>query len=189
MRLFTAIKLPSNIKDIISSASQELKMSSHKGNFIAPYNYHMTLVYLGAVDSSYIAIVKQIINECASIFAPFSLVCEDIGHFDKKRNRILYYNVGGAIDLLEKLQLDLYVRFYKNNLCREQSDFVPHMTFAKKVEVSNIPIIKQHVRFQVKDITLFSSSQIDKRLTYTPIYSSPLVGSNLATNCKVNSNL
>ena len=176
MRLFTAITLPEEIKKKLSTYSDGVQSASISGKFSNWHNYHVTLVFLGEADEHKLPKIKEIIDDAAVLFPPLYLKCMEIGYFSRKNRKILYYNVGGATELLAKLQLYLYNGFCKNGLCRVQDSYTPHITFARQTIIDPVPEVVADIPFASGRITLMHSTRVDGKLTYLPIYESPFKG-------------
>lgn len=52
MRLFIAIDLNNEIKDILNHSIQELKRNSVSGNFTPLENLHLTVVFIGETNNT-----------------------------------------------------------------------------------------------------------------------------------------
>ena len=176
MRLFTAITLPEEIKKKLGAYSDTIKLSAESGKFSNWHNYHVTLVFLGEVHERDLPQIKEIIDDGALYSPPLYLRCTETGYFSSRNRKILYYNVGGDIELLAKLQLYLYNGFCKNGLCRTQDGYTPHITFARQVKIEPVPEVMADLPFSSGKITLMHSTRVDGRLTYLPIYESPFKG-------------
>lgn len=176
MRLFTAITLPKEVKMSLNNISQQMQKQSLKGTFSDYINYHITLVFLGEVPESSIGDVKKIIDKASKLFSPMFLNSFGLGYFKKGNKKILYYNVGGNIKILSDVQSFLYDEFYVKGLCKKQSGYTPHITFARQVLVESLPEIKAKNEFASGEITLMHSTRIAGKLTYLPIYRSPFIG-------------
>ena len=176
MRLFAAIDLPLDTKEQLADISGKIKQSCEQGNFARYENYHITLVFLGDLERENLSGIKKIIEEASNLFPPMRLSSRDVGQFIKGNGKIVYYNVYGDTKILSELQSFMYSQFYKQKLCRKQNEYTPHITFARKVKVENLPLIKQEITFPADAITLMHSTRINGKLTYVPIYSRQFTG-------------
>ncbi len=174
MRLFTAITFSDEIKSKLYQTTVKIKDNCASGNFSRKENYHITLVFLGDTDQNRVDDIKDIINNTAEKFTPFTLSILDVGYFKKGNRKILYYKVGEETEVLSKLEQMLYRDFFKYGMCRNQESYTPHMTFARQVKTDKIPNTNQNIKFIAEKITLMHSTRVDNVLTYIPIYSAGL---------------
>ncbi|MEK9165844.1 MAG: RNA 2',3'-cyclic phosphodiesterase [Patescibacteria group bacterium] len=95
MRLFLAINLPLNIKQVLA---QELPCFDYlKFRLIPPENWHITLKFIGEVDAALVPIIREAIKPVVNQFTSFDLTIKDIGFlnhyifaFDCERSPKLY---------------------------------------------------------------------------------------------------
>ncbi len=176
MRLFTAIVLPDFVKEKLYASTQCIKSKVLNGNFSSADNYHITLVFLGDVNEKNIPLIKTIITETAGKSLPLYLKCLDADFFQRRYRKILYYNIGGNINTLDRIQKNLYDEFYKAKLCRKQDNFIPHITFARNVKYDDTIKTDIDISFTSGKITLMHSKRINNRLTYLPIFEKSVNG-------------
>jgi 2'-5' RNA ligase len=170
MRLFTAITLPSKVKRALASTTNRLKKEIDYGKFSDSSNYHITLVFMGDIDESKLPTIHKIMDDTASNFPPLCLSAEDIGYFEKRNRKILYYNVSGHLNALSKMQHYLYQNIHAEGLCRAENSYTPHITFARNVKCDNIFEVENSLPFMTGEITLMHSTRVNDRLCYLPIY-------------------
>lgn len=176
MRLFTAITLTEDIKKKLGGIGSRVKESALSGNFSRPQNYHITLVFLGEAKKEETGGIKEIMDSAAMLFPPLHLYSDHLGCFKKGNRKILYFDVGGTTDILKRLQSFLYEGFYKKGLCKKQTGYTPHITFARQAKIDRLLEVEQRIEFASGGITLMHSTRIDGRLTYVPIYHSAFNG-------------
>lgn len=176
MRLFTAITLPQKVKRHLAHTTKRLQKSIEYGKFSDSGNYHITLVFMGDIKEDKLPTIHKIMDETAGKFPPMFLTCEDIGFFEKRNRKILYYNVGGQLELLSKMQRHLYQNIHAAGLCRQENSYTPHITFARNVKCDNIFEVENSLPFSTGEITLMHSTRVNDKLTYLPIYKAPFNG-------------
>ncbi|ROR31837.1 2'-5' RNA ligase [Mobilisporobacter senegalensis] len=87
MRLFIAILFHKEVKDYLKSIMKELKESSLRGNFVDYNNLHLTLVFLGELESDRkvrqameLAVNKAGVNE-------FPISINGLGNFKRREDK------------------------------------------------------------------------------------------------------
>ena len=125
MRLFIAIDLPEEIKQILEEVKAPLK--DIKGvKPVKKDNIHITLKFLGEVDDNKLS---QIISALRKVsFKPFSVYLDKLGFFpNEKRIRVLWVDAKPEKPLKElKQQIDKVLPSFKDD-----HPFKSHITFAR----------------------------------------------------------
>ena len=167
MRLFIAICFPDNILNALQKTMQDLRAEGVRGNYSRRDNLHLTLAFLGEVDSP-----ERICRTMREVSAPeMELMLQGSGRF-----RDLYW-----IGLAENPELTRYAAALREALGSAGIDydskpFRPHITMVRRVEYDGriqAAIPQEH--FTVKKISLMKSERTGGRLTYTEIYVVPTI--------------
>ena len=162
MRLFIAIRFPDNIQHALQRVMQSLRAEGVKGNYSRRDNLHLTLAFLGEVDSP-----GRICDAMREVPPPeMELSLQGSGSF-----RDLYW-----IGLTENQELKDYVAALRGALSSrgifyDSKPFRPHITMVRRMRHNGtiqIPISQEH--FTVQKISLMKSERIDGRLIYTEIF-------------------
>jgi 2'-5' RNA ligase len=160
MRAFIGIKLKNCFREIID-IQNNLKIHGYKGNFTLPSNIHMTLVFLGEINSQQINDVKDILTNLK--YTRFHIQINKI----KKLKDMVILEVKESEQLL-KLQKEIENKLIDKNFNVEKRKFYPHVTLIRKFNIE----INQEIDLEtdVEECILFSSSQLNGVLTYTPLF-------------------
>lgn len=133
LRLFIAIDLPQEIKSLLSSIIRELSMKRIAPlRPVQPGGIHLTLKFLGDVESSRIAdIAKEMEQTCAGM-KKFKLIMGQCGAFpDWNRPRVVWIGLKGDLELLSSFQQKLEKALEHLGFPAEGRHFAPHLTLAR----------------------------------------------------------
>ncbi|GHU32525.1 RNA 2',3'-cyclic phosphodiesterase [Betaproteobacteria bacterium] len=177
MRLFTAINFSDNTRSRLLALRDELQAKSRSGNFTAPENLHLTLVFLGECDEKQTVAAKMAINSVN--FEPFILTIAGGGYLDKGRSNLVFSEIknDSGRNKLQKLRDELSTNFSAKGFELDGRKFWPHITLGREVVWKDIgdyssfidarfPTIEAHVT----SIELMKSERVGGKLTYTAIY-------------------
>ncbi|MDQ7095848.1 RNA 2',3'-cyclic phosphodiesterase [Desulfosporosinus sp. PR] len=174
MRLFVGIDLPDEIKQSILKFQAELKQLGVRGFWKAPDNFHMTLEFLGELDSKTLPLIRECLSSAGQDHSSFALTLGGLGAFPSfKRPHTLWTAVGGSIRELNQLQNEIHTLLTQKGFSLENRQFKPHITLASRPDLREIELGDHKTRklgeFRVEGITLFASSVIRGKRTYTAL--------------------
>ena len=144
-------------------------MNSIKGNFTRRDNFHLTLVFLGEVESIRISKIEECMK---SIDLPsFTIQLTDLGKF-KRNNGDIYWIGVKESEELNKLYEELIRKLKNSGFQLEDRSYTPHLTLGRKVRINedvDINSLSESPRSTVKvgKIHLMLSHRINEQLTYT----------------------
>jgi len=173
MRLFIAINLNEEIKDYLMEAIRELQWHAEKGNFTRRENLHLTLVFLGEVDTDRLGAVKSAMNRIHG--APFRLAVSGFGKFKRNGGDIHWAGVEKSEPLFS-VQKQLSEELVKAGFSLEERAYSPHLTLGREIRLrdpsANIYASLSQVKkeMNVTRISLMKSERIKGILTYTEIF-------------------
>lgn len=177
MRVFVAIEIPENIKEVFAQLTA-LKSHLQGVNIVQKENFHITLKFLGEVKESLITEINQALKEVANEFASFSLKITYPGVFpDIKNLRIIWIGTENT-DTLKRLAKRIDEQMYLLGFQREEREFKSHITLARVKNTKNgnyffEKIVRKfseespHLQFQVKDFVLMKSTLTPKGSIYS----------------------
>ena len=166
MRLFIAIQFPKPVKAALVQTMEDLQRQGVSGNFSRVENLHLTLAFLGEVES-YEGVCRVMDQVKAQ---PFLLTLGESGSFGD-----LYW-----IGIKPCLQLENYVKRLRKKLSEEgigynSKAFKAHITLIRKAKhTDGIKFLLPKESFWVTKIALMKSEILDGKLTYTELYSTHL---------------
>lgn len=160
MRIFISIEIPKEIKEEIVKIQDSLKKQNlFKGKFTKKENLHLTLKFLGEVETNKIENIKNKLEKIS--FKQFYTQIDHIGLFSEKFIRIVWLGFSGKeiTELQKEIDEILYPDFEKENR------FMGHLTIARVKDVNDrnklIDFIYNNkikvLRFKVKSFSLNQS--------------------------------
>ena len=176
MRLFIGLELPADMRRELDGLSKLLRERSCGGRFVPQENFHLTLQFLGETDD--LAGAVSAMREACRGIRPFRLGLGRYGYFEKTasgNHRVSLVTVTGDTGELGVLRETLASALADNGFPRDRSRFMPHITLGRNVEhdelvaeeLKGFPLSSS---MTVTGITLFKSSRINGRLTYSPLH-------------------
>jgi 2'-5' RNA ligase len=105
-RTFIAVPMPEAVAAALARLTEKLAPQIPGARWVAPSHFHITMAFLGEVDSCDLADVCRATAEAVRPFEPFSLRVARLGAFpDLHRPRVLWAGLSGdALPQLESLQ-------------------------------------------------------------------------------------
>ncbi len=164
MRLFVAIKLNDDIKDVLANIQDSWMFSGVKGNYTLTDNMHLTLAFIGEYEQPY-----DVLDVIEGIeFEPFDISLEGIGAFDS-----LWWAGLSDSDELKEPVIKLRRALSDKGIPFDSKSFTPHITLVRKAESpsGSIPAIKipSGISMTVDHISLFRSDRGKNGMVYTEI--------------------
>ena len=122
MRLFAAIQFSPEVHEALLRAQNALRLQGN-GRFTPPENLHLTLAFLGSVQTPERAIhaLQQV---CAH---PFPVTVQGIGFFGD-----LCWAGAQLSPELQALQVQVVQALTENGFSLEPRDFTPHLTLCRR---------------------------------------------------------
>jgi 2'-5' RNA ligase len=165
MRLFVAINFSDETRECLLALRNDLRSRSSRGNFSAPENLHLTLVFIGDVSSKKLDKIQAILETVT--FAPFDISIDRLGTF----SRATLWWAGLRED---KPLMDLQHEIeHKLALCGFKMDgrkYSPHITLGREVVTDAAPWRIEPFSETVTGIDLMKSERINGKLIYTAIH-------------------
>ena len=174
MRLFIGIRPDDDARARISQQAESLRPFV-PGRYVSADQYHLTLAFLGQRDPESLEGLRQTLRCVAGESFPFDLRFTSLGAFGRESNAIVYAACASPPGLL---QLDTRLR---DQLSATGESFdpkalVPHITLIRKATLppNGLSGWLEPVPISVCQLTLYHSTRVDNRLTYLPIFETPL---------------
>lgn len=155
MRCFISLDIPLKVKNYIKKI--QLKLSNFRGKITEKNNLHLTLKFLGEIDSKKLIEVKSVLEKIK--FKKIHANIDSIGVFDSNIIKIVWIKING-IDELQKIIDESLKDFFSF-----EKRFMSHLTIARVKSIKNkreflnklssIPIEK--IRFSVDKFVLKES--------------------------------
>ena len=137
VRAFVALYISEAARQALTGAIASLRAAippeiSRAIRWVDPKGIHLTLKFLGNIDSGLVEQVLDSMKQSARISAPFSLELSDLGVFPGRRApRVLWAGIGGDLDALGHLQRELESNLATQGFQREERGFNPHLTIGR----------------------------------------------------------
>jgi 2'-5' RNA ligase len=137
VRAFIAVDLPGGVREALGRTLQDLRaLVPEDVRWVRPEGIHLTLKFLGNIESESIGAISRAMSRCAASAAPFELSLGDLGAFPNlKTPRAIWLGPNrtpdgiqdGLLDLQRGLEDELDVLGY----ARERRSFSPHLTLGR----------------------------------------------------------
>ena len=132
IRSFIAIELPNEIKNKISELLHKIKQTRADVKWVNPQSIHLTLKFLGNIETGKIEDILSGIKNSSEGIKPFSVEINSISAFPKPEYpRVVWIGInektGTLLTLSQKMEENLsYLGFEK-----EERSFKPHLTLGR----------------------------------------------------------
>ena len=174
MRLFIAINFDKATVERLLTVERELKARSQSdASWSPPRNLHLTLAFLGEVESKRLPELRSIVGGL-NAFPRFELRFDRIGSFGE---RVLFAGIRRS-DELAQIHALLTTELQSSGFDVEAREFKPHVTLARRVGASLAREYKlEPFGFTANRISLMQSQLGNGPAEYTELY-----GCNFAVN-------
>lgn len=167
-RLFVAIKLPSEIKAILSKQQARLIGDLH---LTKRENFHITVLFLGEVAEIHLDEIIKKLEEIAKNTKSFSFIFDNIILAPPKKPRTMVWVTLKENKKYDKLVLNVYSKLKKYTKEKLRTKRIPHVTLAKFPETEKIKLPKlnfsKNISFSATAIHLFESKPTENFSEYT----------------------
>ncbi len=132
VRSFIAIELPDDLRQELGRVQKKMRVDRPRVKWVRPEGIHLTLKFLGDIDTSIIAPITQAMTEAARRTPPFDLDVRQLGAFPSlQRVQVLWVGLGGEVDKLKHLCQLLETNLAHLGFAAEERPFTPHLTLAR----------------------------------------------------------
>ena len=145
VRLFIAIELPDAVKTALTRLQARLKSGKPLPvKWVNPHSIHLTLKFLGNVNSDRFGEVTEALETAARGISPFHLEVKGLGVFPSiKRVQVAWVGLTGETKRLGQLQQRIELNLIPLGFPPESRSFTPHLTLAR-VRDHALPIERQN---------------------------------------------
>jgi 2'-5' RNA ligase len=183
-RAFIAIELPEEMIAFFHKIQEGLRSYGFKARWVRPENIHLTLKFLGDINSEDIKKAGDAIISAAGENASMSLGAKGIGVFPGvKRPRVIWTGIAGQTKELADLQKTLDGKLETIGFPKEKRPYKGHLTIARikgKVDAKRlIDAMTEFGRlesktFMAEEVVLFKSKLKPSGAVYTKLMSAAL---------------
>lgn len=169
MRLFIAAELPDEMLEALAETSALLRGSVH-GRYVAPDSFHVTLAFLGDIESQRIDDIAYAIDDSCGNLHAVEAVFGGLGSFGRRSSATLWQGFedpGILPEAAEKLRAELGARGYPF----DAKKFIAHVTLMRAADITkgDLPT-PVGARGIVDSIVLFRSDLSGPRPIYEPLH-------------------
>lgn len=173
-RTFISIPIPSTVRSLKQMLFSTLQDQKSVINWVKSINLHMTLKFLGDVDSDNLEKIARITEKVLTSYTQFELEVNDTGSFSNNgKHNILWLGIKENM-ILKELVENLETSFEKIEFPKNENQFLPHITLAKinypQKYIPNINMFLNSsfipISFKVKNINLIESKINDTGINY-----------------------
>jgi len=136
MRLFIALKLPTDVRDELATVQQRLRRTeAHPVKWVAPQSIHLTLQFLGEVPEAQLPAILQALEAVRTMAAqcpPLQLRLTDAGAFPNlRRPQTLWVGIAGELEGLTRLHQAVIAATEPLGFQPETRPFRAHLTLGR----------------------------------------------------------
>ncbi|MBW1961619.1 MAG: RNA 2',3'-cyclic phosphodiesterase [Deltaproteobacteria bacterium] len=184
IRAFIAFELPRTILSSMKEIQDRLKNFGFRIKWVPSENIHLTLKFLGNINTSQVEKIASAMARSTSGAGPMDLVVKGIGVFpDIKRPRVLWAGIAGRLDLLHGLKKRLEEELFREDFPKETRAFQSHLTLGRFKGRTSMETL-QHAMdtfkdfrsdvFTVRELYLIKSELKPTGAVYTPLLKIPM---------------
>lgn len=152
IRTFIAVEFSEELKTEIARIQQAMKQEMGPLKWVQATNFHLTLKFLGDVESSKIGALGEGLARAVKGTTPFYVGFAGVGGFPKTQHpRVLWLGIDRGKSELVSLQKVVDDELALQGYPRETKSFSPHLTMARTNEGTNLTEIGQklvHMRVE-----------------------------------------
>ena len=167
IRSFVAIELPEHVISMLRDVQDDLRGNKFRAKWVRPDNIHLTLKFLGNIDSTDIVGIAGAMSEAIQGCGPINLYAEVVGVFPGiKRARVIWMGLGGQVQRLSEIQRKLEKNLAEIGFSEENRLFQAHLTLGRFKSAVNPKVIEPILQkysairseaFTLNQIVLFKS--------------------------------
>jgi 2'-5' RNA ligase len=133
IRSFIAVELPGDLKQALAELQRQFRAAGNSPvKWVEPSNIHLTLKFLGDVDTGIIGKITAAIEEAVRGFPPFSIEASKLGVFpNMNRVQIIWVGLYGELEKLGQLQKRIDASLKDLGFAPENRPFTPHLTLGR----------------------------------------------------------
>jgi 2'-5' RNA ligase len=183
-RAFVAIELPGYIRDDLRKLQHDFMSCRFGIRWVKPRNMHLTVKFLGDVDSVHVEAIGNVLAESVGQTPMFELLPRGLGVFPNIRQpRILWTGIAGQADALRYLHRSVEIALDPLGFTADKRFFTGHLTIGrikKRIDLKRLSdALRIHQGFEsdpfaVERVVLFKSDLLPGGPKYSKLYEMPL---------------
>jgi RNA 2',3'-cyclic 3'-phosphodiesterase len=132
VRCFVAVLLPDRVRAGLAAVCAELRGQTRGVAWVRSDNLHLTLRFLGEIDTVALEQVREAVVAAAAGVEPFAVTLRGLGGFPPGRPpRVLWAGLAAGSASLEALYARLEAALIARGIPGESRAFHPHVTLAR----------------------------------------------------------
>jgi 2'-5' RNA ligase len=170
MRVFIALKIPSEIQNYLAKLQSRLETSDADVKWVKPSNIHLTLKFLGEITQDEAGKVASIIKERATNKVKFAASLNSLGAFPNMNHpKVIWTGIQNGDLQIREIARELEKKLGEAGFLKEEREFNSHLTIGrvrtqrnaakliKEIEITGKDFFKNNLNFEVNSITLYKS--------------------------------
>ena len=185
MRAFFCVEIDDSLKQSLHQISRPLHKTAANVSWVKSENLHITLKFLGDIDSSLVGHLRQVSDEVVKLTQPFTYALDRLGAFpDERKPRVIWIGCSQLPTQLIELHSMLDSQLENMGFQRERH-FEAHITLGRVKEDNKGRFEDLNERFQkignfqfqstATGLTLMESQLTPHGPIYTPLFRLPFV--------------
>lgn len=187
MRLFVALDIPREARDLISSGVASVHLRIGGARWVDPGNLHLTLKFIGAYTEEGLPRLEKGIRAAGERCAPFRAALGGCGAFpSRRRSRVIWVGMCEGAEEAGAVARKLDARLEDAGVRREDRPFRGHITLARLKQPADCSSALEElelclgelsgIAFDVDEMVLYRSILGPKGPTYVELQRTPLGG-------------
>lgn len=132
LRTFICIELSEKVRERIAELQQQLKPLGSGVSWTRPEGIHLTLKFLGDIESARVADIAGAVERAAQGVDPFRITVAGTGGFPNlSRPRVLWVGIESSASALFVVQSQIEIELARLGYPREERRFSPHLTLGR----------------------------------------------------------
>ena len=174
-----AIEIPGTVISMLKKVQADLKAHDFGIRWVAPENMHLTLKFLGDIESSEDGKIGDLAESAIKGFEPVTLCVSGTGAFPNiKRPRVVWAGISGQTEILDEIRKRLDIDLEPAGIPMENKPFKGHLTLGRvKKTLPEEAFVREMEKhrgllsefFRADRITFFKSDLTSSGPIYTKI--------------------
>ncbi len=132
VRTFIAIELPGGVREELSRLQEELASPNLAAKWVSRENIHLTVKFLGSVESDRIAEIRRVLRDCLRDEEAFHFTLSGVGAFPSlSRPKVVWVGVGEGKEELRRIARKIEDALDEIGFPKESRGFSAHVTLAR----------------------------------------------------------
>ncbi len=180
IRVFIAVSFNPKLTNKLRNLQGIFKRLSLNASWVKPENIHLTLKFLGDIETNRISQIFDPMVKTASKFACFNTKLSNLGVFPNwNRPRVFWIGLDDKEEIFKKLKEQLELELFNVGFPRDKKPFSPHLTLARLRSPDNKNQLKKEIEkfdipsdysIKISDIKLYKSLLTPKGAEYTKLF-------------------